>query len=210
MMGLEIGERRRVEQELRRSAGAVSGAGGGPTRRHLHLGDHVGRGRSTDRAPPLHQPADRGDPGLFADRVGPSNIWTERVHPHDRERVLADRRCHREDRGAVRRGVSLAREGWQRRLGLGPGDTTVARRQTGRPHRFQGVMFDITARKEAELKAAEAERALPDALRGRPGGVLHLRSRPSTELTPVAHSSTSARRSQNMLGYRRHVVARRT
>ncbi len=36
--------------------------------------------------------------------------------------------------------------------------TLRTRRTDGRPHLFQGVMLDITERKEAELKADEAER----------------------------------------------------
>jgi PAS domain S-box-containing protein len=83
-------------------------------------------------------------------------LWIEQLHPEDRARVVAESdrtdltgepfameyRIHSKD----------GREVWLRDESV-----VVARDASGRPAKVQGVMFDITAQKRAELALQEAE-----------------------------------------------------
>jgi PAS domain S-box-containing protein len=84
------------------------------------------------------------------------SFWIERLHPHDRERVL--------DAWAVSKSTGdpfseefrfLAKDG--RIVWVLDQTALLSRDEDGRPQQFQGVMLDITARKEAEAAALDAE-----------------------------------------------------
>jgi adenylate cyclase len=86
----------------------------------------------------------------------PLSFWIERLHPHDRERVL--------DAWAVSKSTGdpfseefrfLAKDG--RIVWVLDQTALLSRDEDGRPQQFQGVMLDITARKEAEAAAMDAE-----------------------------------------------------
>jgi PAS domain S-box-containing protein len=86
----------------------------------------------------------------------PLSFWIERLHPHDRERVL--------DAWAVSKATGesfseefrfLAKDG--RIVWVLDQTALLSRDAHGRPQQFQGVMLDITARKEAEAAAMDAE-----------------------------------------------------
>jgi adenylate cyclase len=157
MMSLEIGERRRVEAELREAE----------TRYRMLVEDLPAVVYSWemnwldgDPLPEEHaaytSPAIADMLGFTADEWMRPGFWRQRVHPHDRDRldVEADR--------CIASGVPLnleyrylAKDGgvvwvWDRA-------TLRSRDERGRPRLFQGVLLDITARKGAETKASEAE-----------------------------------------------------
>jgi len=156
MIALEIGERKRAETELhatrerdRRLVEDLSA-----TVFVWHIGDTGGEGSLSYTSPQIEPllgftPAEWNSPTL----------WIDRLHPHDRRRVLA---------AAARSEVAgepfdqefryLAKDGhvvWvHSHAGL------ISRGEDGRPLLFEGVLVDVTGRKEAERKAAEAEERL--------------------------------------------------
>ncbi len=83
-------------------------------------------------------------------------LWINRVHPEDRERI---RRASREsdERGSsfVEEYRMITRDG--RTIWVHDESVPVARDRSGRPTLMQGAMHDVTERKEAELQLAEAE-----------------------------------------------------
>ena len=122
------------------------------------MGDELARRGSRSRKNPPPTPAPRSTRCSASPRTNGCvrSSGGQRVHPHDRDRVDAEvDRC-------IDSGVPLnveyrylAKDGgvvwvWDRA-------TLRSRDERGRPRLFQGVMLDITARKEAETKAAEAE-----------------------------------------------------
>ena len=90
--------------------------------------------------------------------VGDHGLWSERLHPDDRERVLAaERAAHAEQTDLDEEYRMIAADGsivwcWER--------AAIVRDADGRPTHTQGVMVDITARKLAEARLEEAEAEL--------------------------------------------------
>jgi diguanylate cyclase (GGDEF)-like protein/PAS domain S-box-containing protein len=83
------------------------------------------------------------------------DYWAKIIHPDDRERVLAD------ELRAIDRGGPLSQE---YRVVANDGrvvwvrdDAAVVRGEAGEPLYWQGFIFDITERKEAEQRLQEAE-----------------------------------------------------
>ena len=82
-------------------------------------------------------------------------LWIDHLHPDDRERVRAE--SDRSDRTGepfsmeYRTFAKDGREVWLR------DESSLVASQEGQPARVQGVMFDITARKRAELALQQAE-----------------------------------------------------
>lgn len=84
------------------------------------------------------------------------SLWQQRLHPHDRDRVgLAVAHSVRTGEPYEVEARYLAKDG--RVVWVLDRATLLRRNQAGEPYVFQGVMIDITERKEAELKAGEAE-----------------------------------------------------
>jgi len=83
-------------------------------------------------------------------------LWVARIHPHDRDRIL---KAWEESKASGEPFSEefrfLAKDG--RIVWVLDETSLLSRDATGRPERFQGVMMDITARKEAEAAAVEAE-----------------------------------------------------
>ena len=157
MMSLEIGERRRMETELREAQA-----------RYRRLVEDL-PGMVYSWYPRLEEPALEGEPPR-APYISPKieeilgytpaewgdQLWKDRLHPHDRERVLALVE-HSERTGESLRAEYrfLAKDGhivW-----VLDHATLHARDLRGHPEVFHGVMLDITARKQAEEKAADVE-----------------------------------------------------
>lgn len=157
LMGLEIGERRRMEKELRNAE-----------RRFRALVEH---------SPALIYAwqTNPGPNGEFHGYISPQvetvlgytpeewhqewHVWDQRLHPHDRERVLdAVIRSERTGEPFEEEYRYLAKDGHV--VWVHDHATLLDRDEEGRPFLFQGVTIDITARKEAERKAAEAEERL--------------------------------------------------
>jgi PAS domain S-box-containing protein len=149
LMSLEIGERRRMEREVRTMQD-----------RYRSLVENMpGIGYVWDVHPGVHRrslsyvsPRVREILGYEPEGWEPC----DRVHPHDQESVIE----------AVDRSV-LTGEPFRMEYRFLAADgsvvwvldhaTLIARTDTGDPASFQGMMLDITPRKEAERKAAAAE-----------------------------------------------------
>lgn len=149
LMTLEIGERRRMEDELRRVEERyrrlVENMPGIAYLWEVRPGTDV---RSFGYVSPRVQ-----------DVLGfSSDEWdaSARVHPHDQARVAAAvERSARTGAPFLMEYRSLAKDGsvvW-----VLDHASLIARSDGGDPSSFQGVMLDITGRKEAESKAEEAE-----------------------------------------------------
>lgn len=148
LMGLEIGERRRMEGELRtveeRYRQLVENLPGIAYVWEVHPDEVRTFGYVSPR---IH------------DILGFSpDEWraTARVHPHDRTRVAdALERSARTGEPFLMEYRFLAKDGsvvW-----VLDHASLIARSEQGEPASFQGVMLDVTGRREAESKAAAAE-----------------------------------------------------
>jgi PAS domain S-box-containing protein len=84
------------------------------------------------------------------------DLWKRILHPDDRVRVLAASRASDVDGTAFHEEYRcITRDG--RTIWLRDDSVPVSLDAEGRPLRMQGVMFDITAQKEAETRLQEAE-----------------------------------------------------
>ena len=93
--------------------------------------------------------------GIPAERfIAEPELWAERLHPEDRERVLREeRRSHEETQTFDREYRLVAADGcvvwvWDR--------DTIVRDDDGEPLHTQGILIDITARKLAEARRRTA------------------------------------------------------
>jgi PAS domain S-box-containing protein len=149
LMALEIGERRRMEHELRRVE-----------ERYRRLVEnmpgiaYLWDVRPGDEARSFGYVSPRVE-----DVLGSSpDEWdaSARVHPHDQARVAAAiERSGRTGAPFLLEYRFLAKDGsvvW-----VLDHASLIARSESGDPSSFQGVMLDVTARKEAESKAEAAE-----------------------------------------------------
>jgi PAS domain S-box-containing protein len=159
MMSLEIGERLRIESELRETQ-----------ERYRQLVEDL-PGVVYSWSPLWDVPVAEGEPPRPASYISPQmetilgytaaewhdmDLGKERLHPHDRERVLAlvDRTLQTGEslRAEYR---YLAKDGHV--VWVLDHATLRSRDALGRPQLFYGVLLDITARKHAEEKAADVE-----------------------------------------------------
>ncbi len=149
LMGLEIGERRRMENELRqveeRYRRLVENMPGIAYIWEVHPGDEA---RSFGYVSPRVQDV----LGFSPDQWNAS----ARIHPHDQAKVNeALERTRRTGGSFLMEYRFLAKDGsvvW-----VLDHASLISRGQDGDPSTFQGVMLDITARKDAESKAEAAE-----------------------------------------------------
>jgi PAS domain S-box-containing protein len=149
MMSLEIGERRRMEVEVRqveeRYRRLVEDMPGIAYIWEVHPGNEV---RSFGYVSPRVQ-----------DVLGFSpDQWhaSARIHPHDQAKVgEALERTRRTGESFLMEYRFLAKDG--KVVWVLDHATLISRGESGDPSAFQGVMLDITARKDAESKAEEAE-----------------------------------------------------
>ena len=84
------------------------------------------------------------------------NIWRERLHPDDRQRVLDElAACHRSGKPFASEYRMIARDGrvvWFR------DEAVIVRDHQGRPAYLLGVMLDITRTRELEHQLAQAQK----------------------------------------------------
>ena len=158
MMSLEVAERRRAEEALRvaqrqyrelvEDLPAVVYSWESDADRTEELDDRARR-RYTS-------PAIEVLLGYTPDEWCTRGFWRTRLHPHDRDWVcaLADR-CAVTGEPFTAEYRYLAKDG--RVVWVLDRATLRTRDHRGRPAHFQGVMLDLTARKEAEAKAEAAE-----------------------------------------------------
>ena len=159
MMALEIGERKRAEAEARetreRFRRLIEDL---PAVVYLwHVNDPGDETSLSYTSPQIEQML-----GYTPDEWNSPVLWKERIHPHDRERVLeAFTRVEGTGEPYDYEYRYLAKDGHV--VWVHSHATLLQRDRDGRPLLYQGVLVDITERKEAELKAEEAERRLQAA-----------------------------------------------
>lgn len=149
LMSLEIGERRRIEAELtdarERYRGLVENLPGVASLWEATPG--TSRRRLTYVSPRVDELLGFAPSEWDADG---------RLHPHDRDRVAAAVEHSARTGEPLRIECRyLARDG--RVVWVLEHASLISRSADGQPHVFQGVMLDISKRKEAESKAEQAE-----------------------------------------------------
>ena len=161
MMSLEIGERRRIEAELREAQDRYRQLVEdlpGVVYSWMPLRDEPGPepDRQVERPATYISPQIESMLGYTAAEWGRSDLGKKRLHPHDRDRVLALMERSQHTGESVRAEYRyLAKDGHV--VWVLDHATLRSRDARGRPQLFYGVLLDITARKEAEEKAANAE-----------------------------------------------------
>ena len=159
LMGMEVEERRRAERELR-----VAEA------RFRRLVEDMPAVVYTWEPPENDVPRLYVSPGIERtlgytpeEWTTTPGLWLSRVHPQDRERVRAAS-VHSGETGEPfdQEYRYLAKDG--RVVWVIDRATLLRRDESGSLDLFQGVMVDVTARKEAERKAEEAESRFRDLI----------------------------------------------
>jgi hypothetical protein len=89
--------------------------------------------------------------------MGDANLWLDLVHPGDRERVRGSFRRSLETHEPVRIEYQIVRPDDGRIVWIRDESAFLLDEQ-GRPQLIQGVMFDVTERKQAEQALRESER----------------------------------------------------
>ncbi|TMK30681.1 MAG: PAS domain S-box protein [Actinobacteria bacterium] len=151
MMALEIAERRRAEEDLRAAE-----------RKYRMLAEQIPAvtyvwetGQQADQIVYTSPQIERLL-GYTAEEWGTSDLWTSRLHPDDRTRVLAaSLRSQTTGESFSVEARYLAKDGhivWVLDEAV-----LLERDREGRPKTFHGVLLDITTRKEAEASAQAAE-----------------------------------------------------
>ncbi|HSL11018.1 MAG TPA: PAS domain-containing protein, partial [Actinomycetota bacterium] len=154
LMSLEIGERRRAELELREAE-----------ERYRRLVEDI---PAVVYIWQVIESPDGSDAGYISPQIeqltgftraewtADREFWISRLHPHDRDDVLAAmERAARTGEPFHVEFRYLAKDG--RVVWVLDRSTLLTRNDAGEPFIFQGVVLDITARKAAEAKAAAAE-----------------------------------------------------
>jgi adenylate cyclase len=198
MMGLEIGERRRIESELR-----VAREGYRRLVEDLpavvYLWDMVHQREELDRdagrgrgytSPRVHDLL-----GYSASEWSLPGFWQTRLHPHDRDRILdLVERFRRTGEPFNAEYRFLAKDG--RVVWVVDRATVLERDAAGLPSLFQGVLLDITDRREAE----QAENWYMRLTQESPGIVWVVSERDEDPHVRWQHYFVNARE-QDLLGY---------
>jgi PAS domain S-box-containing protein len=150
LMGIEIAERRRAEEETGRAEERLR-----VLVEHLPAVVYTWNVRD-DQDPEYTSPQLEELLGYRPEEWNETDLWIQRLHPHDHDRVIAAADLCRETGAPLNIEYRyLARDGsvvW-----VLDRATLVRRDGAGQPATFQGVMLPIAARKEAEAKASQAE-----------------------------------------------------
>jgi PAS domain S-box-containing protein len=98
------------------------------------------------------------------------DIWRKRLHPDDRDRVMAElKQSHASNRPFKSEYRMIARDGrtvWLR------DEAVIVQDCTGKPLFLQGVMVDLTERRQTEEALRESERRLADIINFLPDATL--------------------------------------
>ena len=150
----DVTERKHAEQRSARGGGHATARSSSTSRRSRTCGIPT----SAARRPRLHQPADRTSSSATPAEEWSADpqLWASRLHPEDRERVLSRMGDVPTARRPYVREYRMRRA--RRHAWCWLRDEAVPVRRDDDGHPFcQGVMFDITERKAAEERLAEAE-----------------------------------------------------
>ncbi|MGA9162792.1 MAG: PAS domain-containing protein [Actinomycetota bacterium] len=174
MMALEIGERRRAEADLRSAE-----------HRYRLLAEqipavtYVWEANRPDRAEPQFYTSPRIEQLLgytVEEWHTPEDFWMSRLHPDDRTSVVAAYlRSQATGEPFAMEFRYLHKDG---RIVWVADQAILMSREDGRPRLFQGVMIDVTGRKEAEHAATESELRYRDLAEQVPGVIYVSESNP--------------------------------
>jgi PAS domain S-box-containing protein len=180
LMALEIGERRRAEADLRTAE-----------HRYRLLAEqipavtYIWDANRPDGAPVQYYTSPRIEQllGYTVDEWHASaDFWMSRLHPDDRNAVIAAfLRSESTGEPFALEFRYLHKDG---RIVWVADQAILIDREDGRPRLFQGVMIDVSARKEAEHAATETELRYRDLAEQIPGIIYIL------DLTPEEHTFT--------------------
>lgn len=180
LMALEIGERRRAEAELREAE-----------HRYRLLAEqipavtYIWDANRPAGAQPQYYTSPRIEQllGYTVDEWHTSgDFWMSRLHPDDRNAVIAAYlRSESTGEPFAMEFRYLHRDG---RIVWVADQAILIEREDGRPRFFQGVMIDVSARKEAERAATETELRYRDLAEQIPGIIYTL------DLLPAEHTFT--------------------
>ena len=180
LMALEIRERRRAEAELR-----------GAEHRYRLLAEqipavtYIWEANRSDGAQPQYYTSPRIEQllGYTVDEWHtPEDFWMSRLHPDDRNAVIAAYlRSEATGEPFAMEFRYLHRDG---RIVWVADQAILIECEDGRPRLFQGVMIDVSARKDAEHAATETELRYRDLAEQVPGIIYIL------DLTPAEHTFT--------------------
>ena len=99
-----------------------------------------------------------------ADYKADPDFWVKHLHPDDRERVMDEiRRCHESDQPFISEYRMVSKDG---RLVWLSDDAVIVKDDKGKPLHLQGVMYDITERKQMEEKQSLFSHALDSSIDG--------------------------------------------
>ena len=151
MMTLEIGERKRIETELREAR-----------ERYRRLVEdlpavvYMWEARESENGSQLYtSPRIEKLLGYSAEEWNSSDIWIHRLHPHDRERVLAASEPSETTGEPFSEEYRVfAKDG--RLVVVFDHATLLSRDGQGRPQLFQGVLMDVTDQHRAQEFAAQS------------------------------------------------------
>lgn len=194
MMTLEIGERKRIETELReareRYRRLVEDL---PAVVYLWQVHDLETGSQIYTSPRIEKLL-----GYSAEEWNSSDIWIERLHPHDRERVLAaSERSETTGEPFSEEYRVFAKDG--RLVVVFDHATLLSRDDQGRPQLFQGVLMDMTERHRAEELAARAEQRYRELAERGPVVFFVFESNP--DLEPPFRLLYMSPQIQDILGY---------
>lgn len=177
LMSLEIGERRRAEAGLRAAEHRYR-----LLAEHIPAVTYIWETNRTEGAEPQYYTSPRIEQLLgytVAEWHASADFWMSRLHPDDRHAVLtASLRSETTGEPFSMEYRYLHKDGhivWVTDQAI-----WISRDEADRPRLFQGVMIDVTARKEAERLAAETELRYRDLAEQVPG-VIYLVERRSSE-----------------------------
>jgi PAS domain S-box-containing protein len=167
MMALEIGERRRVEAQLRQTRERYRRlVEDMPAVVYLwHVGSSAAVGRQDYASPQIERLL-----GYTADEWSTTFLRRDRIHPDDADRVIAAAARSEETGEPFEEEYrQLAKDG--RVVWVANHATLLRRDEQGRPMLFQGVLLDVTARKQgaSEERAAAQLAQLRSLVEGLPG-----------------------------------------
>ncbi|MBA3790621.1 MAG: PAS domain S-box protein [Rubrobacter sp.] len=153
----DVTERKRAEESLREAE-----------ERYRTLVERIPAVTFVDRvegskAPLYVSPQVEGMLGYTPEEWMAGRLWREQLHPEDRERILASDERFEADGGPVDEEYRLlAKDGsavWIRE------ETVVVREEGGEPLYVQGILSDVTERKEAEEALRKSQAGLAKAQR---------------------------------------------
>ena len=178
MMSLEIGERKRIEAELRETQ-----------ERYRRLVEdlpavvYMWQVHDTGVSLVYTSPRIEKLLGYSADEWNTSDAWKDRLHPHDRERVLAaTARSETTGEPFSEEYRLFAKDG--RLVVVFDHATLLSRDDQGRPQLFQGVLMDMTDQHRAQAFAERSAERYREIAEDGPVVFSVLEVDPDTELDP--------------------------